>query len=100
MKKHWLLKTKIKTNKKKAFQFSTLLSRLDSEQQTAKQTIEANSDILNKVYIFINWELKFYVFENNLSKNLKLKSKLESNLESIKSSFDVINERIIAINSK
>lgn len=33
----------------KAFQFSSILSRLDSEQQSIKQTIETSSDALNQV---------------------------------------------------
>lgn len=59
----------------KAFQFSSMLSRMDSDQESMKKSMEINSEVLSE-----------------------LKKKFETNLESIRASFDSLNERVLAIN--
>ncbi len=44
----------------KASQFSSVLSRLDSEQQSIKQTIETSSDALNQV-CFLDLRFCFFI---------------------------------------
>jgi hypothetical protein len=61
----------------KAFEFVSVLNRLDGEQEEMKQQIQLGTDTLNK-----------------------LKQTLEENLDSIKNNFNTLNERILAIGSK
>lgn len=57
----------------RAFEFPAILSRLDTEQESIKQNLNSSSDVLK-----------------NLEKSL------ETNMESIRSNFSVLNERIKA----
>jgi len=61
----------------KAFEFVSILNRLDSEQEEMKQQIQLGTDTLSK-----------------------LKQTLDENLESIKSNFNTLNDRILTISSK
>jgi len=60
----------------KAFEFVSILNRLDSEQEEMKQQMQLGTDTLNK-----------------------LKQTLDENLDSIKSNFNTLNDRILAISS-
>ncbi len=51
-----------------------MLARLDQDQENMKRSTDVNTEVLNE-----------------------LKKKFESNLESIKVSFDSLNERVLAI---
>jgi hypothetical protein len=51
-----------------------MLTRLDQDQEGMKRSAEISTEVLNE-----------------------LKKKFESNLESIKVSFDALNERVLAI---
>ena len=61
----------------KAFEFVSILNRLDSEQEEMKQQIQLGTDTLNK-----------------------LKQTLDENLDSIKNNFNTLNDRILTIGSK
>ena len=59
-----------------AFQFSSALSRIDGDQQAIKQTLETNSTLLTS-----------------------LKTNLDKNLDSIKTNFDNLNQRLVSLNT-
>lgn len=61
----------------KAFQFASILSRLEHEQQSTVEKIETNQSVLTQ-----------------------LKKNMEENLESIKENFDILNKRVATISSK
>lgn len=73
-----------------------MLSRLDKEQESIKQSVEIGMQALETVLNLI--ELK------NVNKFIdyffKLKQNFESNLDSIKINFEHLNERIVKIGGK
>ena len=81
----------------RAFEFPSIVSRLDVEQQEIKQRLETSADVLIKVLnvlinLLINKILNIF--------NFKLKKNLDDNLESIKNNFAALNERMQLLNGE